>query len=174
MEPILIQVEYEWKPLRCGKCCLFGHVCPPIPLLAPPAKGKEICESTMNMPIPPAAITTPNENTDMAPQVVADTLPPVSNDHALKILYFKDMLQNLTSPASSSNGDIDQPQEETSLLHIIPYANPILATMWNDECGSDQESTHDPLLMEESHHLLTGFSNCMETEWHPLPVAAIH
>jgi len=26
VEPILIQVEYEWKPLRCGKCCLFGHV----------------------------------------------------------------------------------------------------------------------------------------------------
>jgi hypothetical protein len=26
-DPILIQVEYEWKPSRCDKCNLFGHVC---------------------------------------------------------------------------------------------------------------------------------------------------
>jgi len=162
VEPILIQVEYEWKPPRCGKCCLFGHVCPPVPSLAPTVKGKEICEPTISMPIPPAAVNTPRENTVIAPQVVTDTLPPVSNAHALKIPVSKVMVQHLPSTASTSNGDIAQPQEEASLLHIIPYANPILATAWNDECGSDQESTHDPQHLEDCQHLLTGFSNCME------------
>ncbi|KAJ6430796.1 hypothetical protein OIU84_018328 [Salix udensis] len=27
--PLNIQVEYEWKPPRCEKCKLFGHVCKP-------------------------------------------------------------------------------------------------------------------------------------------------
>ena len=27
--PLHIQVEYEWKPPRCEKCKLFGHVCKP-------------------------------------------------------------------------------------------------------------------------------------------------
>ncbi|KAJ6316386.1 hypothetical protein OIU78_019638 [Salix suchowensis] len=27
VEPLHITVEYEWKPPRCGKCKLFGHVC---------------------------------------------------------------------------------------------------------------------------------------------------
>ncbi|XP_061955562.1 uncharacterized protein LOC133677489 [Populus nigra] len=162
VEPIMIQVEYEWKPPRCGKCCLFGHVCPSVPSLAPTVKGKEICEPTTSMRIPPAAVNTPRENTFMAPQVVTDTLPPVSNEHALNIPVSKVMVQHLASPASTSNSDIAQPPEEASLLHIIPYANPILATAWNDNCGSDQESTHDPQHMEDCQHLLTGFSNCME------------
>lgn len=26
-DPIVIEVEYEWKPLRCERCNLFSHVC---------------------------------------------------------------------------------------------------------------------------------------------------
>ena len=26
-ELVLIRVEYEWRPPRCEKCCIFGHVC---------------------------------------------------------------------------------------------------------------------------------------------------
>ncbi|KAJ6670055.1 hypothetical protein OIU85_019859 [Salix viminalis] len=27
-DPLRIDVEYEWRPARCDKCRLFGHVCP--------------------------------------------------------------------------------------------------------------------------------------------------
>ncbi|KAJ6706457.1 hypothetical protein OIU79_010994 [Salix purpurea] len=26
-DPLNIEVEFEWKPTRCAKCCLFGHSC---------------------------------------------------------------------------------------------------------------------------------------------------
>ena len=58
-DPILIQVEYEWKPPRCDKCNLFGHVC---------TKGK---------------------NSDRTPGNISDGIPTVSvtnrkkNDEAI-------------------------------------------------------------------------------------------
>ncbi|KAJ6925334.1 hypothetical protein NC651_009872 [Populus alba x Populus x berolinensis] len=156
VDPILIRVEYEWKPPRCGKCCLFGHVCPPEPPVAPTDKGKEMHEITKVTPITPASASSPNESSDRALQVVP---PLTSHGHEVNS---NDMMQKQTLPASSSNGDSDKPQEVASLLHIIPYANPILATEWHDECSSDQESVHDPILLEESQHLLTGFPKCME------------
>ena len=27
-DPLRIDVEYEWRPARCDKCRLFGHICP--------------------------------------------------------------------------------------------------------------------------------------------------
>ncbi|KAJ6750280.1 hypothetical protein OIU85_000874 [Salix viminalis] len=29
-EPIQVTVEYEWKPVRCSKCSVFGHSCAPV------------------------------------------------------------------------------------------------------------------------------------------------
>ncbi|KAB5530159.1 hypothetical protein DKX38_020240 [Salix brachista] len=29
-EPIQVTVEYEWKPVRCSKCSVFGHSCTPV------------------------------------------------------------------------------------------------------------------------------------------------
>ncbi|KAJ6397275.1 hypothetical protein OIU84_020277 [Salix udensis] len=33
-EPLHIEVEYEWKPVRCSQCHLFGHSCKPVDVAA--------------------------------------------------------------------------------------------------------------------------------------------
>ncbi|KAJ6672995.1 ZINC KNUCKLE CX2CX4HX4C-RELATED [Salix viminalis] len=33
-EPLHIEVEYEWKPVRCAQCQLFGHSCKPVDVAA--------------------------------------------------------------------------------------------------------------------------------------------
>nr|TKS17241.1 hypothetical protein D5086_0000020720 [Populus alba] len=72
-EPILIKVEYEWKPSRCNKCCLFGHVCPE-PIMTEPAIPETIPTETLPLNLPADAgndgctvamgtHTSPQENT---------------------------------------------------------------------------------------------------------------
>ncbi|KAL9344232.1 hypothetical protein Peur_064663 [Populus x canadensis] len=54
-DPILIQVEYEWKPPRCDKCNLFGHVC---------TRGKSIDRTPGNISDGTPPVTETNSKTN--------------------------------------------------------------------------------------------------------------
>lgn len=69
-EPIKVRVEYEWKPSRCEKCCIFGHSFPTI-LVPTPA------------PTPPfIPMPTPDHNLNKGKTAAIDPAPTLPMIHA--------------------------------------------------------------------------------------------
>ena len=115
-EPIKVRVEYEWKPKRCAKCCLFGHTCAtPVGSSKPSrdaanevdrvavseGKGKSVVVES------PPVVDSATASMDTLAPVLVDTLAPVSveigRDGPDLTLAIRD---TVTSSDSGSESDV--------------------------------------------------------------------
>lgn len=77
--PLVVIVDYEWKPSRCEKCNVFGHCCPTF--TEDKDKGKNIAnEDSPAVPTqlqPECQPTVPSTSIKIVPQSSADK-PPIA------------------------------------------------------------------------------------------------
>lgn len=143
--PLVVTVDYEWKPSRCEKCNVFGHCCP----TSTEDKGKGKAHDdppavpTQLQPDPQPTIIT---STKVATQSPADK-PPI-----------------IMAPTQSS------PQP-----HVKPLPDPIIMPADPadiDDCDSSQDSGNEFLDLQH-HHLTTMHASlCLESKMDSLRTAS--
>jgi len=141
--PLVVTVDYEWKPSRCEKCNVFGHCCP----TSTEDKGKDKAHDD-----PPAVPTqlqpqpTITTSTKVATQSPADK-PPI-----------------IMAPTQSS----PQPHIKPLPDPIIMPADPADI----DDCDSSQDSGNEFHDLQH-HHLTTMHASlCLESKMDSLRTAS--
>ncbi|KAJ6941864.1 hypothetical protein NC652_007818 [Populus alba x Populus x berolinensis] len=189
-EPILIKVEYEWKPSRCSKCCLFGHVCPETGVTEPAQKNPKTIPTEA---LPFADAGKNNDSGNIAKgtnkSLQENTLVVDAGNITNEVHYTVAARKN-KARASGSNGplltqlteQIDSrqdhlPKTPMEQLHIVPFNNKnyhVESHLDNkgEEGESDNDPTHDYQLIEENQLLITGFDRCVESKMASLKSAS--
>ncbi|KAJ6978393.1 hypothetical protein NC653_026708 [Populus alba x Populus x berolinensis] len=147
VEPLIVTVDYEWKPSRCEQCNVFGHCCPTP--TEDKGKGKTHVDSpaspTQLQPEPQLTSSTPLANTHIAPH------PPADKPF------------NITPPIQPSYEPHTNSQPDPIIVPADPKDD-------DDDCSS-QDSGNE-LLDLQHHHLNTMPTICLESKMDSLRTAS--
>ena len=112
-QQIAITVEYEWKPSRCPKCCVFGHIC----------KEATATSKTTQVYVPVATQTfqeaTTSEKCHTPIPVAASTPNPAPISEDTPVLPLVALLSATPNPAPTS--------EDTPVLPLVAFPTPSAA-----------------------------------------------
>jgi hypothetical protein len=169
-EPVLIQVEYEWRPPRCEKCCVFGHVCRGVTTVGQP--NTVPCPTNVRMlsKEAPSKVRDTDTQTVAANPTVADSTPPATSPSASNFLVGVQAPSAPTPPATSLATNLlchgTPVGSGDDRLHLLPSTSKAVlqGTRGEEAYESDHTSEADPLSVEECQHLITGFPPCVESK----------
>ncbi|KAJ6984032.1 hypothetical protein NC653_022297 [Populus alba x Populus x berolinensis] len=150
--PLTVTIDYECKPLRCGKCNVFGHSC---------ASSASFVETTVTATDYPIT-TSPHSLPPTLPNVNPSTIPtnaPLSPHH---------LATSLVVVANPSTHLISQPQINPLTLPTIEIEvsiHLVAANPTDMEEGDSSQDSGNELLGLQHHHLNTLHATlCLESK----------
>ena len=196
-DPILIQVEYEWKPPRCDKCNIFGHVCAKekstekipgnisdgIPMETIPnskeGEGVPACTSSKNIEEPDGAGKNKQTggqvngkgNAGLVTKIIesGDGFTIVSKTGGVRKPVGKAPVDNRRPQQYL----VQQPKQPVGLCsNVVAITGSNRGDETEDEDELDKESANDEHSVEENQLLITGFAKCVESKMATLQSAS--